>query len=102
LAEKAVVRASREITASQIRRPTTLKETPTKLSTIVPLDRWPKVVLPALPDEAFAELKRGRDPIATFRKWLRRLDIKAALEAVKARQQFAASKAAMKWLPSQA
>ena len=63
-------------------------------------DYYGKIVVPALPSEAQRELRRATNPLATFRKWLRQLEIGAALEVVKARQVFVTKKQAVRWLPT--
>jgi hypothetical protein len=64
------------------------------------IDLYAPIVVPALPDAARTEMKRGRSPLATFRQALRRLEIAAALEVNRARRAFALSKTAVAWLPT--
>jgi hypothetical protein len=61
---------------------------------------YPKIEVPSLPAQAHRELKRGRDPIATFRRWLRLLEIAAAVQQLQARRAFAQQRTAIRWLPT--
>jgi hypothetical protein len=96
LAEQALIRIGRETSASALSttKYLTLREAPTEC--------FEKIVVPLLSEEAHRELRRGPNPIQTFRKSLRRLLIAATLERIRARKAFAATKAAVVWLPSQA
>jgi hypothetical protein len=79
---------------------------PSQLNTIFvpqrgePRDYYERIRVPALPDAARTEIKRGRNPLQTFRQALRRLEVATAVELVKARAAFALSQSARKWLPS--
>jgi hypothetical protein len=91
-AEHAIANASQDTASTKLGRiPIREYEAP---------EVWQPIQVPPLSAEVQRELKRGRDPVASFRKWVRRLEIVAAVEAVKARQAFALSKSAVAWLPS--
>jgi hypothetical protein len=93
-AEQAIACIGRETPASQLS--TTKYTTPS----YEPRDYYPKVVVPPLSPEVQTEMKRGSDPVSAFRKFIRNVDIRVALENVRARKAFALSKSATAWLPS--
>lgn len=98
LAAQALVRIGREVSASDLslRQFTLLPSRPSARS----IEGYLPVIVPPLGAEAKKEIRRGSNPLRSFRKWLRRLEVATALEVVRARKAFALSKSALNWLPT--
>jgi hypothetical protein len=97
-AQKELVRIGHQVEPSEldIRQFTPLPSRPSARS----VEGYLPVIVPPLGAEAKKEIRRGRNPLHTFRRALRRLEIVAALQAIKARKAFALSQSARKWLPT--
>jgi hypothetical protein len=91
LADRALARIAADISFPALRC-TTFKEYKST-------EGFAPIVVPPLCAEDKKEIRRGRNPLQTFRRALRRLEIAASVELVRARTAFALSKCATAWLP---